>query len=219
MVVAWIPKLPNCIVTYSVLHWHFLLKPPLVVKCSVLPPSVTLLWYMTTQVRKHVSINSIQFDHNKHHYTNLVAPLKIMISSCTDLNVDSGSCSNQKHWLRLLPKMLNPALLLHDHLWYAVGLTHTQGYHIKNETGNYSGAWKSQLHHTYSNGTIFKIGSQNQWDINSYLPSFLWFSLDRTIWKVTSRSVWLGVQAHPRKTPLVHSLAQPAQKFGEGQNF
>jgi len=32
-----------------------------VVKCSVLPPSVTLLWYMTTVVRKHVSIVSNLF--------------------------------------------------------------------------------------------------------------------------------------------------------------
>jgi len=33
---------------------------------SVLSPSVTRLWYMTTLFRKHVSINSILFD-NKHH--------------------------------------------------------------------------------------------------------------------------------------------------------
>jgi len=32
--------------------------------------SVTLLWYMMTLARKHISINSILFDNNKHHYRN-----------------------------------------------------------------------------------------------------------------------------------------------------
>jgi len=32
--------------------------------------SVTRLCYMTTLVRKHVSINSIVFDNNKHHFRN-----------------------------------------------------------------------------------------------------------------------------------------------------
>ena len=34
------------------------------------PTHVTLLWCMTTLVRKHISIISILFDNNKHHYRN-----------------------------------------------------------------------------------------------------------------------------------------------------
>jgi len=82
--------------THCILHRHQLLKPSLVVKCSVLPPSVILLCYMTTLVRKQVSINSILFDTNKHPYRNINRSLKPLIGSCADLNVDSGSesCSN-----------------------------------------------------------------------------------------------------------------------------
>jgi len=43
----------------------------------------------STLVRKHVSINSILFD-NKHHYRNFNRSLKILIDSCTELNVDSA---------------------------------------------------------------------------------------------------------------------------------
>jgi len=42
-----------------------------------------------------------------------IRSLKNVIGTCTDLNVDSGSCSgsNQKYWLRLLlqPKIQTPA--------------------------------------------------------------------------------------------------------------
>ena len=57
--------------------WQLPLKAPIVVKCSVLQPSVTHLWYMITLVRKHVSINSIQFENNKHHCRNCNWSLKI----------------------------------------------------------------------------------------------------------------------------------------------
>jgi len=96
-VTAWIPKFPNCIVTQTLyLAYVITLKPLLVVKCSVLPPNVTLLWYMTTLVIKHITINSIVFDNNKHPFRNYLDLLKILIDSCTDLNVDSGSCSGSK---------------------------------------------------------------------------------------------------------------------------
>jgi len=51
-------KSPNCIVTSYPLYFAqaISLKPSLVVKCSELPRSVTLLCYMTTLVRKHVSV-------------------------------------------------------------------------------------------------------------------------------------------------------------------
>ena len=66
-------KFPNYIVTYYALYFAqtITLKLSIVVKCSVLPPSVTFLCYKTTLVRKYVSINSILFD-NKHHYRNQV---------------------------------------------------------------------------------------------------------------------------------------------------
>jgi len=35
--------------------------------------------------------------------------LKILIGCCTDLDADSGSCSNLNYWLRLQPKMQTPA--------------------------------------------------------------------------------------------------------------
>jgi len=49
-----------------------------------------------------------------------LGPLKILIGSCADLSVDSGS--NLKYWLRLQPKMQTPAGVhsgtpLLDHLW------------------------------------------------------------------------------------------------------
>ena len=62
-------------------------------------------------------IKSILFDNSKHHFNNfnsflknfdwlLHTPSKILIGSCTHLNVDSGSCScwNLNYWLRLLPR-------------------------------------------------------------------------------------------------------------------
>jgi len=79
------------------------LKLSFVVECSVLPPTVTLLLYMTTLGRKHVSMNSILFDHNNYHYRNFNRSLKILIGSCCG--------SNLKQWLRLLfqPKIQIPA--------------------------------------------------------------------------------------------------------------
>jgi len=52
---------------------------------------------MTTLVIKHITINSILFDNNKHPFRNYLDLLKILIDSCTDLNVDSGSCSGSKN--------------------------------------------------------------------------------------------------------------------------
>ena len=46
-----------------------------------------------------------------------LGPLKILIGSCTDLDVDSGSCSRLKCKLR--PES-TPALRLRDHLWSVV---------------------------------------------------------------------------------------------------
>jgi len=61
---------------------------------------------------KHIAINFIVFQNNKHHYRNFNKSLKILIDTCTDLNVDSGSCSNLKYSLRLLLelKIMTPAL-------------------------------------------------------------------------------------------------------------
>ena len=50
--------------------WTITLKQSFVVKFSVLSPSVALLCYMTTLIRKHISINCILFGNNKHHFIN-----------------------------------------------------------------------------------------------------------------------------------------------------
>ena len=107
MVKAWIPNFPKCIVTctlyFAQAARHLPLKPPIVMKCSVLPPSVTHLWYMMTLVRKHVSINSIQFENNKHHCRNFNWSLKIFY----------WLLHRPECWLRLLVppelKILTPA--------------------------------------------------------------------------------------------------------------
>ena len=94
-------------------------------KCSIIPPSVTLLGYMTALVRKHVLINTFCFTTG---IITEIRALKILIGSCTDLNVDSGSGSssgsNLNYWLagfcsslkcKLRPES-TPGLRLRDHL-------------------------------------------------------------------------------------------------------
>ena len=100
---------------HCILYRHWVLKPSLVVTCSVLPPSITPYSDMWRRWSDNTS-ESVPFcltnDNNKHHYKNLNRGLfKILIGSCTDLNVDSCSGSNLKYWLRRLlqPKMQTPA--------------------------------------------------------------------------------------------------------------
>jgi len=46
-----------------------------------------------------------------------------------------------------------------------------------------SDACRRQLNQASWNGTVLKFRSESQWDVRNYFSCFLWFSLDRTIWK------------------------------------
>ena len=58
------------------------------------------------------------------------------------------------------------------------------------------------------NGTVFKFGSENQWDVHKYfLEPFVIFAWSYNLENDTSWALWLGVGrtlgAHPEYTPLV----------------
>ena len=63
-----------------------------------------------------------------------------------------------------------------------------------------SDASKSQLNQASWNRTVLKFGSENQLNVRNYVSIlFLWFSLDRTIWKKPRQSllVWMGAGQQP----------------------
>jgi len=81
MVTAWIPKFPKCIVT-CIVYFAQALTSEIINSGEMLGTPIECHTFVifddAGQKRKQVSINSIQFENNKHHYRNFNKSLEML---------------------------------------------------------------------------------------------------------------------------------------------